>query len=187
MKLGLIVRLAALPLVFISLLILLGASAKADPRESRSQNAFEVITPSCTPPLAEGFDDVSTLPGAGWVQINHSQPIGAGVWAQGNPLAYPAQSGAPDAYITVGFESGSDTSTLSNWLLTPALRLQNGDSITFWTRTVTMINFPDRLQIRSSTNGYSTNIGTTATDVGDFTTLLLDINPTYQFDGYPNF
>ena len=31
----------------------------------------------------------------------------------------------------------------------------------------------------SSTNGASTNVGTTATDVGDFTTLLLDINPTY--------
>ena len=29
-------------------------------------------------------------------------------------------------------------------------------------------------------------MGTTATDVGDFTTLLLDINPTYTLGGYPN-
>ena len=28
-------------------------------------------------------------------------------------------------------------------------------------------------------------MGTTATDVGDFTTLLLDINPTYTVGGYP--
>ena len=30
-------------------------------------------TPSCAP-MTEGFDDITTLPGAGWVQINHSQP-----------------------------------------------------------------------------------------------------------------
>src|SRR5205085_6264828 len=29
------------------------------------------------------------------------------------------------------------------------------------------------------------DVGTTATDVGDFTTLLLDINHTYAINGYP--
>ena len=37
-----------------------------------------------------------------------------------------------------------------------------------------------------STNGTSQDVGATATDVGDFTTLLLDINPTYTTSGYPN-
>ena len=37
-----------------------------------------------------------------------------------------------------------------------------------------------------STNGASVDVGRTATDVGDFTTLLLDINPTYTTSGYPN-
>jgi hypothetical protein len=37
-----------------------------------------------------------------------------------------------------------------------------------------------------STAGTSSNVGTTATDVGDFTALLLDINPTYTTTGYPN-
>ncbi len=144
-------------------------------------------TPTCTPPVVQGFDDVSSLPGAGWVQINHSEPLGAGVWAQGNTSAYPSQSGNPDAYVTVGFESGSKVATLSNWLLTPLVRFQNGDSITFWSRTVTDPEFPDRLQVRLSTNGGSTNVGMSSTDVGDFTTLLLDINATYQVGGYPNF
>jgi hypothetical protein len=46
--------------------------------------------------------------------------------------------------------------------------------------------FPDRLQVHMSTNGASTNAGSTATGVGDFTTLLLDINPNYTTNGYPN-
>ena len=57
--------------------------------------------------------------------------------------------------------------------------------MTFWTRTTTANPFPDRLQVRMSTAGASSNVGTTATDVGDFTTLLLDINPTYTVGGYP--
>jgi hypothetical protein len=36
-----------------------------------------------------------------------------------------------------------------------------------------------------STNGASTDVGTGAFDVGDFTNLLLDINPTYTVGGYP--
>ncbi len=146
-------------------------------------------TPTCTPPLTANFDDVTTLPGAGWVQINHSEPIGKGIWAQGNPFAYPAHSGNANSYINVSFDSGSNTATLNNWLLTPTLVLQNGDSITFWTRTISAVKFPDRMQVRLSTNGPSTNVGTTATQVGDFTTLLIDINPTYQISGpgsYPN-
>src|ERR1043166_4640472 len=114
--------------------------------------------PPCTPPLTQGFDNVMTLPGADWIQINHSEPIGSGVWGQGNPDAYPAQTGNPDAYITVDFESGSNVATISNWLLTPLVRFQNGDSITFWTRTFTSPDFPDRMQVRMSTNGYSTNV-----------------------------
>src|SRR5204863_3681230 len=76
--------------------------------------------------------------------------------------------------------------TISNWLLTPPITLQNGRVMTFYTRTVDAPMFPDRLQVRMSTNGASSNVGTTATDVGDFTTLLLDINPTYTTTGYPS-
>ena len=36
-----------------------------------------------------------------------------------------------------------------------------------------------------STNGASQDVGTTATSVGDFTTLLLDINPTYTTHWLP--
>ena len=71
--------------------------------------------------------------------------------------------------------------TLSNWLLTPTLTLKNGSQLTFWTRRLSgTAVFPDRLQVRMSTQGASTDVGTTETSVGDFDTLLLDINPTYS-------
>jgi len=140
-------------------------------------------TPSCAPILNEGFDDISNLPGC--VLINHSQPLGASNWFQGNNSVFPAFDGLPNAYIAANYNNGGDLATISNWLLTPEISLQDRSTLTFYTRTVAMSAFPDRLQVRMSTNGASTNVGTTAFDVGDFTTLLLDINPTYAIGGYP--
>src|SRR5204863_409443 len=76
------------------------------------------------------------------------------------------------------FNSGTGLSTISNWLIIPQVLLHNGDTLRFWTRT-TDGSFPDRLQLRMSTAGSSTNTGAGPLAVGDFTTLLVDINPSY--------
>ena len=118
------------------------------------------------------------------MQTNHSTTIGTTGWFQGNSTVFPAQSGAPTSYIGANFNNTTGTGTISNWLLTPPLTLQNGATMSFWTRTTTG-TFPDRLQVRMSTMGASSNVGTLPLEVGDFTTLLLDINPTYTTTGYP--
>ncbi len=137
--------------------------------------------------LAEGFDNVGALPGRGWVLQNNSQPIGTTGWFQGDPSVFAAHDGDPNAYIGADFDNGSGRATISNWLLTPTVPLASGATVTFWTRkTSTNPGFyPDRLQVRMSTAGSSADVGTTATDVGAFTRVLLDINPTYAGSGYP--
>ena len=157
----------------------------ATPTIAPTPTATPIATPSCAP-SSEGFDNISTLSGAGWAQINHSSVVGADGWFQGNPPVFPAQSGDPSSYIGADFNNTTSANTISNWLLTPPLMLEDGASMTFYTRTVDVPKFPDRLQVRMSINGSSTNVGTTATDVGDFSVLLLDINPTYTTTGYPN-
>ena len=134
----------------------------------------------------EGFDLITTLVPAGWVMQNNSEPLGITGWFQGISGTFPSQSGAPDSYIAANSNNGAQLATISNWLLTPPLNLQNGAQLSFWTRTVDTPEFPDRLQVRMSTNGTSQDVGTASTDVGDFTTLLLDINPTYTLTDYPN-
>jgi hypothetical protein len=140
-------------------------------------------TPSCPPSIDEGFNDITSLPG--WVMINHSEPLGKSDWFQGEDTVFPAFDGAPTAYIAANFFNTSGIGTISNWLLTPVVSLRNDSTLTFYTRTEPMSTFPDRLQVRMSINGSSTNVGTGAFGVGDFFTLLLDINPTYTVGGYP--
>lgn len=134
--------------------------------------------------INEGFESVAGLPAAGWVSVNKSQPLGASVWSQCSGVSIPpAQSGAATSCALVNFNSTTGVGTISNWLIAPNRTFSNGDTVSFYTRTPSN-TFPDRLQLRLSLNGASTNTGTTATDVGDFTTTLVDVNPVYGQD-YP--
>jgi hypothetical protein len=135
--------------------------------------------------IVENFDDITALPNAGWAMRNNSQSVGSSGWFQGLSFVFPAQAGAADSYIGANFNNTINTNTISNWLIMPTTFLSNGNVLRFWTRTVTNSQFPDRLEVRLSTNGSSTNIGTGPNDVGDFTTLLLTVNPTLTLGGYP--
>src|SRR5439155_26529662 len=132
-----------------------------------------------TAAFSEGFNDITTLSAAGWVLTNHSTTIGiVPSWFQGNVPTFAAQAGASSSYIGADFDNTTNADTISNWLITPNIAFNNGDTVTFYTRTISPVQFADRLQVRLSKSGTSANVGTGATDVGDFGTLLLDIDPT---------
>lgn len=146
--------------------------------------------------FTEDFNDISTLAGSGWVIQNNSAPLGSLSWFQGTatnstptPGPFNAYNGANNAYIAVNFNSVGSTGTISNWLIMPNRTLRNGDVFTFYTRKPTigpgMTDYPDRLEVRLSSNGASTNVGAAAASVGDFTTLLLSVNPTLVGGVYP--
>lgn len=135
--------------------------------------------------LTEGFDDITTLSGDGWSQINVSSTVGLTDWFQGSPATFNAYSGATDSYIGANFNN-TDTGTISNWLITPVVNVENGDAITFYTRVPTGSTFPDRLQVRLSDVGGSSTDPTNDADVGSYTNLLLDINTTLTIGGYPD-
>lgn len=140
--------------------------------------------------LNEGFD--GGLP-SDWSRVNRSENPVAN-WSLGNsgaPYSFGAQTPGPisgiNAYAAASYAAtGNDVGTISNWLITPTMTFNNGDRLSFFTRTVSAddVFSPDRLQVRFSSVG-GTNVGSSETSVGDFTTLLLDINPGYKLDGFP--
>lgn len=133
----------------------------------------------------EGFDNLSTLAEAGWLQINRSEPRGFPHWNAGSAASFAAFDGAPNAYISADMYSGAAPSptTISQWLISPPIAFAPDTRASFYTRSIRDI-YQDRLQVRLCTGAACTNVGTGATDVGDFTTLLLDINAGYT-GAYP--
>src|SRR5689334_4117076 len=130
-------------------------------------------TANAAPLLTEGFDNISTLGASGWALVNNSTPGGfQPTWFQGNGGIFPAQSGAANSYIASNFGAAGAGGNISNWLISPELFLNGGAELTFWTRSDGG-SFPDRLEVRWSASGASTDVGGTDSSVGDFTTLLL--------------
>jgi hypothetical protein len=140
--------------------------------------------------LSEDFEGtVSDLTTAGWAITNNSDPVGTLDWFKpADSAVFAAHLGTDTSYVGSNFEAVDTLGTISNWLLTPSLSLQNGDMISFYTRATAAEIAPDVLEVRLSTAGNSTNVGATATSVGDFTTLLTTVNPNVTVglaDSYP--
>ncbi|MCB1209265.1 MAG: choice-of-anchor J domain-containing protein, partial [Verrucomicrobiales bacterium] len=140
-----------------------------------------------TPPIVEGFN--SGVP-TDWTVKNQSSPLGTNTWAQGDPNSgggsFIARSGANNSYVAADYNSGASVATISNWLISPQRTFNNGDVISFYTRTKNAQDaYADRLELRLSQNGASLNVGSTDTSVGDFGWLLLSVNPTLSPTGYP--
>jgi hypothetical protein len=141
--------------------------------------------------FTQNFDNVPGLTAQGWFFQNNSDlpPAGNNGWAQGvgAPNWFDSHSGAVTSYALANYAAtggtGSTGSTISAWMLTPAVTLHNGDILNFYTKTAG--GFADRLQVRLSTNGASTNVGSGSAGTGDFGVVMLDINPTLVVSGYP--
>lgn len=145
--------------------------------------------------FAFGFDgSTAAMIAAGWVNTNQSAPSTTNTWNNSNftvPLSTPifgspnvntlpnGQTGGANSFALVNFNSTTGAGTISNWLITPNITVQNGDVVTFFARKGTngTQDFPDRLELRmSSIATVLPSAG--ATDVGSFTTLGVSVNPT---------
>lgn len=147
---------------------------------------------ACAQAFTENFDDITLLAGSGWAMSNNSTPVGATGWFQGTsttatptPGPFNSFNGAANSYIAANFNNTGSTGTISNWLIMPNRTLRNGDVFTFYTRKPTGQDYPDRLEVRLSTNGASANVGVGSTSIGDFTSLLLSINQNLTTGIYP--
>ncbi|HOZ77609.1 MAG TPA: choice-of-anchor J domain-containing protein [Ferruginibacter sp.] len=157
------------------------------------------------PSFKEDFDAISKSVSKGWVVANNSKPIGTAGWVDGfyylsQNHMYDGKIGPSNPYNFEGFEgyvsesgnefamatanSGHGRATISNWLISPVVEVKNGDIITFYTRTASNpADGADRLQVRINTVNSSADVGREATSVGNFSEVLLDLNPGYALEG----
>jgi hypothetical protein len=132
---------------------------------------------------AAGFEEGFEAGLSGWTAINNSSPKGFQGWYSGNDF-WDAQAGSNQSLVSADYLSASGLGTISSWLISPELAFNNNDVVTFWTRTVDVVTFPDRLELRFSADG-GTDVGSGTTSVGTFTNKLLVVNPNLRTTGYP--
>jgi hypothetical protein len=128
---------------------------------------------------------------ATWTLTNQSNPVGAATWAQGGGTAFSpgGQAGGATSFALCNYNSTTGANTISNWLITPILNLQNGDVVTFYSRKGgdgTGTIYPDRMEMRlNTTNTAAAGNPVGPTGVGAFTTMAVSINPNLTTSDYP--
>jgi len=145
--------------------------------------------------FSEDFDSLALAIGKGWIAINNSKPAGTSTWHQGvdQPLATGGTMGFPayrwhtrkTEYASCDYTCAGGLATISCWLVSPVLKLSNGDTLSFWTRTVDPVLYPDRLQVRLNLSSETADVGSDPESVGAFGQLLFDINKDLNKTDYP--
>jgi hypothetical protein len=120
----------------------------------------------------EGFDDVSSLAAAGWVQTNNSTAGGETGWFQGNSGVFAADSGAADSYIAANYLNAGLGGNVDNWLITPVFHIEEHTLVSFATRTSGALP-GDNLETLYSLGGTNTD-----TDFFSIATLFSSVYPT---------
>lgn len=131
--------------------------------------------------LSQNFDSFAAALADGWTRVNLSSPAGDFGWGQAySPSVVTAHSGDALSYAQSNWDVASTAGgVVDNWLMTPTITFAAQNTLTFWSRTtISPSAFVDRMEVRVSTAGSST-------DAASFSTLLLTINPDLTATGYP--
>lgn len=195
-------------LLYLSLYFLFSVILIFSCTKDKLKNSAPVIPPvdSAKSSFVEEFNNVSDLRAKGWIFKNNSDPAGTNGWRQGLYEAAPSSKfpvpvigfqaysalSSPNDFISCDASSVNLKGNISTWLITPELKIKNGDKIIFWARALDDRQFPvytiDRMQVLMDTTGTPPDIGNTAISTGNFSKLLLDINADYvenDLGGFP--
>jgi hypothetical protein len=181
-------------LTLLAFVVVAVVSCEKDAKPSTAPPPPPIVSKS----FVEEFDTVGNLAKKGWVIQNNTAPSGPIAWRQGkyelggklgnDIVGFPAFSAvySQNEFVSVDMNCASDVAagTISCWLITKEIPVKNGDVVSFYTRTHG--DYVDRMQVRANYTNASANCGSGAQEVGDFTSLLLDINPNLILSDYPN-
>jgi len=154
---------------------------QADFEPLASRRLFEQFESVITvvPPDASGNCTLSSaLSAGGWSAKNISAPRGG--TCVFSPSATPPFLGFNGSYAAFNYNSTTPNGTISTWFVSPVIPFGSQATLEFYIRRIanTTTVFPDRLEVRFSTNSVAPpNVGVGPFDVGSFSNLLLSINP----------
>lgn len=135
--------------------------------------------------FTEGFDGTG-LP-ANWAVVNASTPVGTNTngWNVINPAPVSLGAQAGPGVAVANFNATAGVGTIDAWLISPEVTWNNGDVVSFFTRTGSATSpFADRMQLRLAPSGAVTT-GDSAALQAAYSITAIDINPTLTPGAYP--
>jgi hypothetical protein len=149
-----------------------------------------------TSPSTTSLWSVASFATATVTTTSNGNPFQTQTYTTGQTTPIPnGQAGGANSFALVNYTSTTSTAasgaTISNWLISPIVNVQNGDVVTFYTRigkysATNTASYADNLQLTMSTNGsFTADPAADPFAVGDFTNLLVEVNPFLDLSSYP--
>lgn len=102
----------------------------------------------------DGANDTTSLKSRGYKVYRNGTFTGtpASIWNDG--ANFPPQAGAN--FVSSNFASAGDLGNIDNWLVLPKKNTVTGDTLFFWSRSITGSPYPDSIRVMYSAAGDST-------------------------------
>jgi hypothetical protein len=126
--------------------------------------------------LNEGFTNINTLTGSGWV-MNNVTPGGTTNWFQGETDIFTAQAGASNSYIAANYNNAPSGGAINNWLMTPIFSTEFSGVVSFWLKGAMDAGFEDHFAFGLSSgasNPAAFALGAIKTAMSDWTKYTLN-------------
>ncbi len=117
----------------------------------------------------EGNNSISGLQSRGWVILNVDGGGEVNPWGQGVPTVFPSFQGADSGYVASSYLGANNQGLINQWLISPALTIHAGDSLTFYARAAHSTIYQDSINILTSQNA-----GTQTSDFQNLGRFMLD-------------
>jgi hypothetical protein len=142
----------------------------------QSSNSFAGV--GCI--FTDNFDTINTVAGLesrGYLTYFRGTggPGLAPIWFQGNPVVFDAYNGPANGYVASNFNNVTTINNIDNWLVLPALNVDSGDAVSFFSRAPLNSTRPDSLHVWYSAAGDSLPEDTTWVLLGEFLVNTMDV------------
>jgi len=123
----------------------------------------------------DGLNDTTSLQARGYhVFYRGTGPQGTtATWFQGNPTVFNAYNGPTDGYVAANYNAVTGLNDIDNWLITPAMNVMTGDTISFYSQSPAASTFPDSITVMYSAAGDSVPEAMSWVSLGSFKVNIL--------------
>lgn len=105
-----------------------------------------------------GANDTASLHQRGYVtRYNGGGPQEAPTWFQGDWLQFEAYNGPDSGYVAADFNVVAGNNQIDSWLMLPAMSINTGDTLSFFSRSKFESTYRDSIKVMYSASG-NTNV-----------------------------
>lgn len=99
-----------------------------------------------------GNNSLAGLAARGWIVLDEDGGGVSDTWFQGRSTVFNSKEGPDTGYVAANYNGANFDNVVDHWLISPALNVNQGDSLSFFARSPDSSDFDDSIYVMLSTS-----------------------------------